>query len=57
MVAIVVSLRTTTSPVAPTARAVPMAWAAMDAAPHAEAALPARNRAAAITGADVGVVR
>jgi hypothetical protein len=43
------------SPLAPQARAVPMASATCPAAPRAEAAMPARNRVAAITGADKGV--
>jgi len=43
-------------PVQPQARAVPMASAARLAAPRPDAALPPRRRAAAITGADSGVL-
>ena len=45
-----------TVPVAPQARAVPTASAARLAAPRLEAAFPPRSRAAAITGADSGVL-
>ena len=43
-------------PVQPHARAVPIACAAMLAAPRAEAAFPPRSRVAAITGAAIGVL-
>jgi len=41
----------------PVARAVLMAWASMRPAPVAEATLPRRSRARAITGAAIGVER
>ena len=44
------------SPVQPHARAVPIARAAMLAAPRADAAFPPRSRVPAITGADSGVL-
>ena len=43
-------------PVAPQARAVPMAWAARLAAPRDEGAFPPRSLVAAITGAASGVL-
>ena len=43
-------------PVAPAARAVVMAWAAIGPAPLPEPVLPARSRIPAITGAAVGVL-
>ena len=43
-------------PLQPHALAVPMARAAMLAAPRAEAAFPPRSLVAAITGADSGVL-
>ncbi len=42
-------------PLVPAARAVAMAWASIRPAPLAEAVLPERSRARAITGAAVGV--
>ena len=41
---------------APTARAVPIAWATMRPAPLPEPVLPARNRSPATTGAEPRVL-
>ena len=49
------SARTTTCPVAPAARATPIASATSPAAPRAEPAFPLRSRVAATTGAANGV--
>ena len=43
-------------PAQPQSRAVPIAWAAMLAAPRAEAAFPPRSLVQAITGAAIGVL-
>ncbi len=50
------SVRATTIPLHPVARAVRTASAVNDAAPRAEAALPPRSRVPAITGAPSGVL-
>lgn len=50
------SPRTRMWPLAPTARAVAIAWATIRPPPLPEAVLPARSRIPAITGAHVGVL-
>jgi hypothetical protein len=50
------SIPTMMVPVQPQSRAVPIAWAAMPAAPRAEAAFPPRSLVPAITGAAIGVL-